>query len=59
MSSSNLPCINIDDVTDDFCGTYKDLTELVLAMVELSGLKAYRVRNNEGKLQCYTFKVIE
>ena len=55
----HLPDINVKDVTDDFCGTYSDITEMVLAMAELSNLKPYRVMSDEGKLLRYTFEVVE
>ena len=50
--------INIEDITDDFCGTYSDYPEMVLAMAELSGLKPYRVIK-DGRLKCFTFEVVE
>ena len=55
----SLPRIHQDDVTDDFCGTYTDLTEMVLSMAELSGIKAYGVEDDDGRLLRYTFEVVE
>ena len=54
-----LPEINEADVTDDFCGTYSDYPEMVLAMCELSNLKAYRVMSDDGRLLYFTFEVVE
>ena len=54
-----LPDIHEDDVTDEFCGTYADLTQLVLAAMELSGLRAYRVIDDDGRILRYTFEVVE
>ena len=54
-----LPEINAKDVTDDFCGTYSDYPEMILAMCELSGLKAYRVVDDDGRLKTFTFEVVE
>ena len=54
-----LPTIHEDDVTDDFCGTYADYPEMILAMCELSGLKAYRVMSDDGRLLRFTFEVEE
>ena len=55
----NLPDINESNVTDDFCGTYSDLIEMVLSICELSNIKAYRVVSDDGKLLRYTFEVVE
>lgn len=55
----HLPDINVKDVTDNFCGTYKDLTELVLAISEISNIKPYRVMSDDGKVLRYTFEVVE
>ena len=57
--TEHLPDIHVKDVTDDFCGTYTDLTELVLAISELSNIKPYRVMNDDGKVLNYTFEVVE
>ena len=54
-----LPDIHKDDVTDDFCGTYSDMVEMVLSICELSNIKAYRVIDDDGKLLTYTFEVVE
>ena len=54
-----LPVIYEDDVTDEFCGTYSDYPEMILAMAELSGLKAYRVISDDGRFLRYTFEVVE
>lgn len=54
-----LPNIHEDNVTDDFCGEYSDYPEMILAMAELSGLKAYQVVNDEGRVLRYTFEVVE
>ena len=54
-----LPAIDDTDVTNDFCGEYSDLTELCLAMAELSNLKPYRVMSDDGRLLHYTFEVVE
>ena len=59
MQAPTLPSIHKDDVTDEFCGEYSDLVELVLSMAELSSLKAYRVIDDDGKLLRYTFEVVE
>lgn len=54
-----LPEINIKDVTDNFCGNYADYPEMILAMCELSGLKAYHVVDDNGRLKTFTFEVKE
>ena len=59
MNTPTLPEINVKEVTDDFCGTYKDLNEMVIAMAELSNLKPYKVMSDDGKLLRYTFEVVE
>ena len=59
MGRVTLPKINVKEVTDDFCGTYSDYPELILAMAELSGLKAYEVRSDDDCLLNFTFKVVE
>ena len=59
MSRTTLPKINAKEVTDDFCGTYSDYPELILAMAELSGLKAYEVIDDNGRLLRFTFEVVE
>ena len=51
-----LPTIHEEDITDD-CGVYTDYPEMILAMCELSGLKAYRVIDDNGKLKHFTFEV--
>ena len=56
---ATLPNINEKEVTDDFCGTYSDLIEMVLSICELSNIKAYRVVSDDGKLLRYTFEVVE
>jgi hypothetical protein len=53
-----LPDKHIDDIKDN-CGEYSAYPEMVLAMCELSGLKAYRVVDDDGKLQYFTFEVVE
>ena len=55
----SLPTIHKDKVTDDFCGAYSDYPEMILAMCELSGLKAYGVVDDDGKLLRFTFEVVE
>ena len=55
----NLPEIHVDDVSDDFCGEYSDYPEMILAMAELSGMKAYRVVDDNGGLLSFTFEVVE
>ena len=55
---SRLPVIDIEEMNDDFCGTYTDYPEMILAMAELSCLKPYRVIQ-DGRLKCYTFEVVE
>ena len=56
---SSLPRIHKDKVTDDFCGTYSDYPELIEAICELSGIKAYGVTDDNGKLLNFTFEVVE
>lgn len=53
-----LPEINKDDLKNP-CGRYSDYPEMVLAICELSGIKAYRVVDDEGRLQYFTFEVVE
>lgn len=55
----SLPDIHQDDVTEDFCGTYSDMVEMVLSICELSNIKAYRVIDDDGKVLHYTFEVVE
>ena len=55
----HLPDIHESDISDDFCGTYSDLTEMILAMAELSNLKPYRVVADDGRILRYTFEVVE
>lgn len=50
--------IDIEDVTDDFCGTYSDYPEMINSICELSGLKAYRIVR-DGEFRGYTFEVVE
>jgi hypothetical protein len=52
-----LPTINTSDVTDNFCGEYTDYPEIILAMAELSGMKAYRAVADDGSLRFFTFEV--
>ena len=54
-----LPNIHESEITDDFCGAYSDYPEMILAMCELSGLKAYGVVDDDGKLLRFTFEVVE
>lgn len=54
-----LPEIHVDDVTDNFCGNYTDYPEMILAMCELSGLKAYRIVDDNGGLKSFSFEVVE
>ena len=54
-----LPDINEADVTDEFCGTYSDLIDMVLSICELSNIKAYNVVSDDGRLLRYTFEVVE
>ena len=54
-----LPEINASNVTDDFCGTYSDYPEMILAMAELSGMKAYKVVDDNGRILSFTFEVVE
>lgn len=54
-----LPDILEDEVTDDFCGTYSDLIDMVLSICELSNIKAYNVVSEDGRLLRYTFEVVE
>lgn len=61
MNSTNtifLTDIDIEDVANDFCGTYTDCSEMVDAICELSGLKAYRIVK-DGEIKGYTFEVVE
>lgn len=53
----SLPDINEDDVTDDFSDTYTDYVELILAICKESGIKPYRVIDNDGRVLKYTFKI--
>lgn len=53
-----LPTIHQDDA-DTTHGTYADYPELILAICELSGLKPYRVIDDTGRLQYFTFEVVE
>jgi hypothetical protein len=52
-----LPEKNIKEVTDKFCGRYSDYPEMIIAMCELSGLKAYRVVADDGSLRYFSFEV--
>ena len=52
-----LPEKHMDDIDD--CGRYSDYPEMILAMCELSGLKAYRAVDDDGKLKYFTFEVVE
>ena len=56
---AKLPNINEKEVTDDFCGTYSDVYDMLIAICELSNIKAYRVISNDGRLLRYTFEVVE
>ena len=56
---SSLPRIHKDQITDNFCGTYSDYPEMIEAMAELSGFKAYGVVDDDGKLLNFTFEVVE
>ena len=46
-------------VIENDCGKYSDYPEMILAMCELSGLKAYNVVDDDGRLQYFTFEVVE
>ena len=59
MNAPTLPEINVNEVTDDFCGDYSDYPELILAICELSGIKPYKVVDDNGKLLRFTFEVVE
>ena len=50
----------IEDITSvEAHGVYHNLTELVLAISELSSLKPYKVVNEFGDFAGYTFEVVE
>ena len=53
-----LPEIDIENVNDNFCGEFSDYPEMILAMCELSGLKAYRVMK-DNHLRYFSFEVVE
>ena len=53
-----LPEKHIDDIENN-CGKFRDYPEMILAMCELSGLKAYNVVDDDGRLQYFTFEVDE
>ena len=55
----SLPRIHKDKINDNFCGTYSDYPEMIEAICELSGLKAYGVVDDDGKLLSFTFEVVE
>jgi hypothetical protein len=55
----SLPRIHKDKVNNNFCGTYSDYPELIEAICELSGIKAYGVTDDNGKLLNFTFEVVE
>jgi len=54
-----LPEIHEDNVRDDFCGTYSDVYDMVIAICELSNIKAYTVVDDDGRALRYTFEVVE
>ena len=56
---SSLPKIHKDQINDNFCGTYSDYPEMIEAICELSGIKAYNVVDDDGKLLNFTFEVVE
>jgi hypothetical protein len=50
----------IQNSTDvDSHGIYHNLTEMVLAICELSGLKPYEIVHEDGQFAGYTFEVVE
>ena len=50
----------LEDITSiDAHGVYHNLTEVVLTMAELSGLKPYKLVNEFGDFAGYTFEVVE
>ena len=50
----------LEDVTSvNAHGVYHNLTELVLAICELSALKPYELVNEFGDFAGYTFEVVE
>lgn len=58
------PLPDIPEITnlDDFkqiCGVYNNLTEMVLAMSELSGFKVYKIINDDGCFAGYTMELVE
>jgi len=57
----HLPSIPLlEDITSiDAHGVYHNLTELVLAIAELSSLKVYECTNELGDFAGYTFEVVE
>ena len=57
-----LPVIpRIETVTDlkSNGGVYHNLTEMMLAVCELSGLKPYEIVRPDGQFAGYTFEVVE
>lgn len=54
----NLPEKNLNEISDNY-GEYSDYPEMILAMAELSGLKPYRVIDDDGRLRYFTFEVVE
>lgn len=56
-----LPELNKSDFNDiRYHGEYYNLTDLVLAIAELSGIKPYRiVDDKDGRFSGYTFEVVE
>lgn len=56
-----LPELNRTDFNDiRYNGEYYDLVDLVLAISELSGIKPYRVvDDNDGRFLKYTFEVVK
>ena len=59
--NTTLPDINIQDVNETtFYGHYATLEELAIAInKEINGLNIFRVINEEGRVQNYTFEVEE
>ena len=57
---NELPQLEDIDITDidKCCGVYSDYPEMIKAICELSGMKAYRIVR-DGEFRGYTFEVVE
>ena len=54
-----IPRIESATDLDSNCGVYHNLTEMVLAICELSNLKPYEIVRPDGVFAGYTFEVVE